>query len=103
MRAPREKIFITCAVTGYLNTPEQTPYLPKSPEEIAEAALGAAEAGAAIVHIHVREPNTGKPSMELAYYKEVVERVRAKNSQLILNITTGPGGGCCASAGAPQI
>src|SRR6266576_485069 len=103
MRAPREKIFITCAVTGNLTTPEQTPYLPKSPDEIADAALGAAEAGAAIVHIHVREPRTGKPSMELSYYQEVVERIRAKNSQLILNITTGPGGRFVPSADDPKI
>src|SRR5689334_13217596 len=103
MRAPREKVFITCAVTGNLTTPEQTPYLPKSPEEIAEAALGAAEAGAAIVHIHVREPRTGKPSMELAYYKEVVERIRARNSQLILNITTGPGGRFVPSEDDPKV
>jgi uncharacterized protein (DUF849 family) len=92
MRNPREKIFITCAVTGNLTTPEQTPHLPITPEEIADACLGAAEAGAAIVHIHVREPGTGKPSMELGYYRDVVERIRGKNSELILNITTGPGG-----------
>ena len=103
MRAPRNKVFITCAVTGNLTAPEQTPYLPKSPEEIAEAALGAAEAGAAIVHIHVREPRTGKPSMDLAYYKEVVERIRAKNSQLILNITTGPGGRFVPSEDDPKV
>jgi uncharacterized protein (DUF849 family) len=103
MRTPREKIFITCAVTGNLTSPEQTPYLPKSPEEIAEAAFGAAEAGAAIVHIHVREPRTGKPSMELSYYQEVVERIRAKNSQLILNITTGPGGRFVPSAEDPKF
>jgi uncharacterized protein (DUF849 family) len=103
MRTPREKVFITCAVTGNLTTPEQTPYLPKSPEEIAQAALGAAEAGAAIAHIHVREPRTGKPSMELSYYQEVVERIRAKNSQLILNITTGPGGRFVPSNEDPKV
>jgi uncharacterized protein (DUF849 family) len=103
MRVSREKVFITCAVTGNLTTPEQTPYLPKSPEEIAEAALGAAEAGAAIVHIHVREPETGKPSMELAYYRQVVERIRAKNAQLILNLTTGPGGRFVPSADDPKL
>ena len=63
MRAPLPKIFITCAVTGNLTTPDQTPHLPITPEEIAEAALGAAEAGAAIAHLHVREPAAGKPSM----------------------------------------
>ena len=90
MRNPRDKIFITCAVTGNLTTPDQTPHLPITPEEIADACLGAAEAGAAIVHIHVREPGSGKPSMEIGYYRDVVERIRAKNAQLILNITTGP-------------
>jgi uncharacterized protein (DUF849 family) len=103
MRTPRDKVFITCAVTGNLTSPEQTPYLPKSPDEIAEAALGAAEAGAAIVHIHVREPKTGKPSMEISYYRDVVELIRAKNSQLILNITTGPGGRFIPSAEDPKV
>jgi uncharacterized protein (DUF849 family) len=103
MREPRDKIFITCAVTGNLTTPEQTPYLPITPEQIADACLGAAEAGAAIVHIHVREPDSGKPSMELGYYRDVVERIRAKNTQLILNITTGPGGRFVPSPDEPRI
>jgi uncharacterized protein (DUF849 family) len=91
------------AVTGNLTTPEQTPYLPITPEQIADACLGAAEAGAAIVHIHVREPGSGKPSMELGYYREVVERIRARNTQLILNITTGPGGRFVPSPDEPRI
>ncbi len=103
MREPRDKIFITCAVTGNLTTPEQTPHLPITPEQIADACLGAAEAGAAIVHIHVREPGSGKPSMELGYYREVVERIRAKNTQLILNITTGPGGRFVPSPDEPRV
>ena len=103
MRAPRNKIFITCAVTGNLTTPDQTPHLPITPEEIADACLGAAEAGAAVVHIHVREPGTGKPSMGLGYYRDVVERIRARNTQLILNITTGPGGRFVPSADEPRI
>jgi uncharacterized protein (DUF849 family) len=103
MRNPRNKIFITCAVTGNLTTPDQTPHLPITPEQIADACLGAAEAGAAVVHIHVREPGTGKPSMELGYYRDVVERIRARNSQLILNITTGPGGRFVPSADEPRI
>jgi uncharacterized protein (DUF849 family) len=103
MRAPREKIFITCAVTGNLTLPEQTPHLPITPEEIAEACLGAAEAGAAIVHIHVREPGTGKPSMEIELYQDVVARIRAKNTQLILNITTGPGGRFVPSPDEPKM
>jgi uncharacterized protein (DUF849 family) len=103
MRNPRNKIFITCAVTGNLTTPDQTPHLPITPEQIADACLGAAEAGAAVVHIHVREPDTGKPSMELGYYRDVVERIRTRNSQLILNITTGPGGRFVPSADEPRI
>jgi uncharacterized protein (DUF849 family) len=103
MRNPRDRIFITCAVTGNLTTPEQTPHLPITPEEIAEACLGAAEAGAGIVHIHVRAPQTGRPSMELAYYRDVVERIRLKNSQVILNITTGPGGRFVPSPDEPRI
>lgn len=103
MRNPRDKIFITCAVTGNLTTPDQTPHLPITPEEIADACLGAAEAGAAIVHIHVRDPATGKPSMELGYYRDVVERIRTKNTQLILNITTGPGGRFVPSPDEPRV
>ena len=103
MREPRDKIFITCAVTGNLTTPEQTPHLPITPEQIADACLGAAEAGAAIVHIHVRDPGSGKPSMELGHYREVVERIRARNTQLILNITTGPGGRFVPSSDEPRI
>src|SRR6478752_6526345 len=103
MRNPRDKIFITCAVTGNLTTPEQTPHLPITPEQIADACLGAAEAGAAIVHIHVRELGSGKPSMELGYYRDVVERIRARNTQLILNITTGPGGRFVPSPDEPRM
>jgi uncharacterized protein (DUF849 family) len=103
MRAPLNKIFITCAVTGNLTTPEQTPYLPITPEQIADACLGAAEAGAAITHIHVRDPATGQPSMELEYYQDVVARIRRKNAQLILNITTGPGGRFVPDADEPKL
>jgi uncharacterized protein (DUF849 family) len=86
------KIVITCAVTGNITTRENHPGLPVTPEEIATSCLEAADAGAAVVHIHVRDPETGKPSMEFAHYKEVVDRIRAKNNALILNLTTGPGG-----------
>jgi len=85
------KTILTCAVTGNLSRPDQNPNLPITPEQIAEACLDAAAAGAAIVHIHVRHPD-GRPSMELAHYREVVQRIRAKNNALILNLTTGPGG-----------
>src|SRR6266478_5292344 len=86
------KTMITCAVTGNLTKPEMNPALPISPQQVAESALEAAAAGAAAVHIHVRHPDTGVPSMDLAHYREVVDRIRAKNNALIINLTTGPGG-----------
>ena len=103
MRQPLPRIFITAAVTGNLTTPEQTPHLPITPAQIADACLEAAEAGAAIAHIHVRDPATGKPSMELAHYREVVERIRARNPVLILNLTTGPGGRYVPSDDDPAV
>ena len=69
---------ITCAITGNITKPEQTPYLPVTPERIANECLASAEAGAAAVHIHVRDPATGRPSMELEHYRDVVERIRKK-------------------------
>jgi uncharacterized protein (DUF849 family) len=103
MRSPRDKIIITCAVTGNLTTPEQTPYLPITPQQIGDACLGAADAGAAIVHIHVRDPLTGRPSMLLDHYVDAVQRIRARNPELILNITTGPGGRFVPSADDPKV
>jgi len=103
MRSPRDKVIITCAVTGNLTTPEQTPHLPITPVQIADACLGAADAGAAIVHIHVRDPGTGRPSMSLDYYGEVVARIRAGNPELILNITTGPGGRFVPTPDEPKL
>lgn len=82
---------LTCAVTGNLTKPEMNPNLPITPEQIANAALEAGEAGAAIVHIHVRDPKTGAPSMDIAHYRDVVERIRKANNSLIINLTTGPG------------
>jgi uncharacterized protein (DUF849 family) len=103
MRSPRDKVIITCAVTGNLTTPEQTPHLPITPAQIADACLYAADAGAAIVHIHVRDPLTGRPSMLLDHYVDVVERIRAGNPALILNITTGPGGRFVPSKDDPKM
>jgi uncharacterized protein (DUF849 family) len=103
MRELLPKTIITCAVTGNLTTIEQTPHLPVTPEEIADACLGAAEAGAAVVHIHVRDPKTARPSMELAYYRDVIERIRVKNTQLVLNVTTGPGGRFVPSLEDPRV
>lgn len=103
MRAPLKKIFITCAITGNLTKPGQTPHLPITPQQIAESALGAAEAGAAIVHIHVRHPDTGRPSMDLEHYREVIDRIREKNTDLVLNLTTGPGGRYVPSDDDPKV
>ena len=103
MRQSPDKIIITCAVTGNLTKPEQTPYLPITPEQIADACLGAAEAGAAIAHIHVRDPASGAPSMEIELYEDVVAGIRKKNTQLILNITTGPGGRFVPSHDEPRV
>ena len=83
---------ITCAVTGSGDTARKHPDLPKSPEEIATAAIEAAKAGAAIAHIHVREPETGKPSRDVALYREVVDRIRDSETDVIINLTTGMGG-----------
>ncbi len=103
MHQPRAKVIITCAVTGNQTLPSMTPHLPITPEQIADACLGAAEAGAAITHIHVRDVETGMPSMNLEYYREVVERIRRKNQTLILNLTTGPGGRYAPSDEDPAI
>ncbi len=97
------KVIITCAVTGNLTRPEQHPALPITPAEIATAAIDAAKAGAAIAHIHVRDPETGAPSMELAHYREVVERIRESDTDLIINLTTGPGGRFVPSDHDPKI
>jgi uncharacterized protein (DUF849 family) len=86
-----QSIILTCAVTGSLTKPEANPTLPITPEQIADSCLEAAVAGAAVVHIHVRHPD-GRPSIELAHYREVVDRIRQHNTALIINLTTGPGG-----------
>ncbi|MCY0854742.1 3-keto-5-aminohexanoate cleavage protein [Cupriavidus sp. D39] len=97
------KTIITCAVTGNIVTPEQHPGLPVTPEQIADAALEAAEAGAAAAHIHVRDPETGCPSMSLDYYADVIDRIRQRNRTLIINLTTGPGGRFVPSEDDPRV
>lgn len=99
----QSRVIITCAVTGNQTTPEMTPHLPITPQQIAEACLGAAEAGAASVHIHVRDPGTGRPSMEIDYYRDVMDRIRARNRDLIINLTTGPGGRFVPDADDPKV
>ena len=85
------KVFISCAVTGSGDTASKHPDLPKTPEQIATASIEAAKAGAAIAHIHVREED-GTPSRRLELYKEVIDRVRSSDTDVILNLTTGMGG-----------
>lgn len=88
----QEKIIIAAALTGSMALPQKTnPAVPVTPAEIAREALAAREAGAAVVHIHVRDPKTGLPSMELGLYEEVVGRIREARSDVIINLTTGPG------------
>jgi uncharacterized protein (DUF849 family) len=97
------KTIITCAVTGNLTKPEQHPGLPITPQQIANSALQAAQAGAAIVHIHVRDPQTGRPSMETGLYRQVIELIRAVDPELIINLTTGPGGRFIPSDDDPKV
>jgi uncharacterized protein (DUF849 family) len=85
------KTVLTCAVTGGATDPKSTPYLPITPEQIATSALEAAEAGAAVVHLHVRDPDTGMPSTDINLYADVVDSIRKQNSQVLINLTTGPG------------
>ncbi|HJS49411.1 MAG TPA: 3-keto-5-aminohexanoate cleavage protein [Gaiellaceae bacterium] len=86
------EVFITCAVTGVGATTDRSELVPVTPSQIADAALEAARAGAAIAHIHVRNPETGGPSRDPALYREVVERIRASDVDVVLNLTAGMGG-----------
>ncbi|MCB1348282.1 MAG: 3-keto-5-aminohexanoate cleavage protein [Maritimibacter sp.] len=86
------EVFITCAVTGSGGTQDRSPHVPRSPEQIATSALDAARAGAAVVHCHVRDPETGAPSRDPALYREVTERIRDSGTDVVLNLTAGMGG-----------
>ena len=88
----RKKVFITAALTGSGGTQNKSLNVPRSPQQISEAAIAAAKAGAAVVHCHVREPETGEPARELALYREVTELIRAADVDLVLNLTAGMGG-----------
>ena len=86
------EVFITCAVTGSGSTQDRSHHVPRSPKQIADSAIDAAKAGAAVVHCHVRDPDTGIPSRKIEYYKEVTNRVREADVDVILNLTAGMGG-----------
>jgi uncharacterized protein (DUF849 family) len=98
-----QKVMLTCAVTGNITKPEQSPHLPITPDHIAKECLAAAQEGAAAVHIHVRDPISGEPSMELAHYRAVVDQIRNQNRDLIINLTTGPGGRFRPSVDDPKV
>ena len=87
-----KEVFITCAVTGSGGTQDRSPQVPRSPQQIADSAIAAAKAGAAVVHCHVRDPETGKPSRSLDYYREVTDRIRDAEVDVVLNLTAGMGG-----------
>jgi uncharacterized protein (DUF849 family) len=90
--AMNREVFITCAVTGSGGTQDRSPHVPRSPAQIADSAIAAAKAGAAIVHCHVRDPETGKPSRKLSLYREVTDRIRDADVDVVLNLTAGMGG-----------
>ena len=92
MRPMSTAAFITCALTGAGDSTGTSDKVPVTPQQIAESAMDAAKAGAAIVHIHVRNPETGKGARDVAYYREVVERLRASGTDVVINLTTGMGG-----------
>src|SRR5436305_14994578 len=83
-----DKVIITCAVTGAIHTPSMSPHLPVTPDEIAEAAIGAAEAGAAIVHLHARDPQTGKPDQTPEAFARFLPRIK-QASKAVVNLATG--------------
>lgn len=87
---PAEKVIITCAITGSIHTPSMSPHLPITPDQIAAEAIAAAEAGAAMVHLHARDPETGKPDQTPARFLEFLPRIK-QQTDAILNVTTGGG------------
>ena len=90
--AMNREVFITAAITGSGSTQDRSPHVPRSPKEIADSAIAAAKAGAAVVHCHVRDPETGAPSRKLEYYREVTDRIRSADIDMVLNLTAGMGG-----------
>jgi len=85
-------VFITCAVTGSGGTQDRSPHVPRSPKQIAESAIAAAKAGAAVVHCHVRDPESGAASRRVDLYREVTERIRDSDTDVVINLTAGMGG-----------
>ncbi|MEV5260550.1 3-keto-5-aminohexanoate cleavage protein [Streptomyces anulatus] len=96
-----QDVIITCALTGAGDTVGRSPHVPVTPEQIAASAVEAAGAGAAVVHIHVREPETGSPSRDPRLYREVVERIRETGTDVVINLTAGMGGDLVIDPEAP--
>ena len=88
MSKEKRKVIITCAVTGAIHTPSMSKYLPVSPNEIADAAILAADAGASILHLHARDPSNGKPTQDPAIFEEILPKIK-KETDAVINITTG--------------
>jgi len=86
------EVFITCAITGSGGSQDKNPHVPRSPQQIADSAIAAARAGAAVVHCHVRDPETGVPSRKTSLYREVTDLIRDANVDMVLNLTAGMGG-----------
>ncbi|MFJ6146561.1 3-keto-5-aminohexanoate cleavage protein [Streptomyces anulatus] len=96
-----QDVIVTCALTGAGDTVGRSPHVPVTPEQIAASAVEAAGAGAAVVHIHVREPETGAPSRDPRLYREVVERIRETGTDVVINLTAGMGGDLVIDPEAP--
>ena len=86
------EVIVTCAVTGAGDTTDKSPHVPVTPEEVANAAIEAAEAGASVAHVHVRDPETGKGSRDKNLFKEAVDRIRDNKTDIVINLTAGMGG-----------
>jgi uncharacterized protein (DUF849 family) len=89
MKKP-DKVIISCAVRGSIHTPSMSPYLPVTPQQIIDSAVGAAEAGAAILHLHARDPETGRPTQDTKLFGQILPGI-AERCDAILNVTTGAG------------
>ena len=87
------EVFITCALTGAGDTSGKSDLIPVTPEQIAESGIQAAKAGAAVIHIHVRDPQSGAPARDPELYRQVVNRVRESGVNVLINLTAGMGGG----------
>ena len=97
------EVIVSCAVTGAGDTVDKSPLIPVTPEEVANAAIEAAKAGASIAHIHVRDPETGKGSRDPELFKEVVDRIRSSDTDVVINLTSGMGGDWTPSDENPSM